>query len=493
VIVDADVNATAAIQGTKLADAPNGIPTAKLNDGAVTDAKIAGVAYSKVTGTPTALPPSGAASGDLGGTYPGPTIAKLNGATVGTTTPLARGDVLVANATPALTRLGLGANGTVLQSNGTDVVWDTPLSGPPSGTASGDLTGTYPAPTIGALKVTDAKINDVAATKLTGTIAQARFPVAPSGLLTANVNDGQVTFAKLAADAKPWTAGTTIAPTDPSKTVALAPVQNALQWDAGRLVKGRLIASAAQDHVQLSMNRAADGTEDDGTKPGWFLSLGPGDLCTVARAPAGSLTGTVMATVTATGAVIAAGDMVSGGTISTGGVATAPTSPGVRVTGTGAGLRCQGVGTAVGDGYSNAIAFGWDGTLKARVDTTVIGTVTVTSDKRLKIDVAEDVPGLDAVRAFRPISFAYDQTKRTIGFPSGRHYGLVAQEVRPHAPLVVSEDESPDHWQEIDYRALVPVLIQAIKDLAGRVAALETAVVLATEPPREPPAGDGPP
>jgi hypothetical protein len=41
VIVDADVNAAAGIQGTKLANAPNGIPTAKLNDGAVTRVKTA--------------------------------------------------------------------------------------------------------------------------------------------------------------------------------------------------------------------------------------------------------------------------------------------------------------------------------------------------------------------------------------------------------------------------------------------------------------------
>jgi anti-sigma factor RsiW len=49
------------------------VTTAALADGAVTDAKIAGVAYAKVTGAPVTLPPSGAAGGDLTGPNPNPT------------------------------------------------------------------------------------------------------------------------------------------------------------------------------------------------------------------------------------------------------------------------------------------------------------------------------------------------------------------------------------------------------------------------------------
>jgi len=291
------------------------------------------------------------------------------------------------------------------------------------------------------------------------------------GVNTANLVDGSVTYAKLAPDAQLWRdTGTTLTlgTNFVTRPVVVQSGTLAVQGTTGA-VKTRVFTSAANANTYVSNNFDVNVTaQDDATKPSWVLNLGStgADQFAVRRAPPGSTTLAFPLVLDASG------NLGPLGNISTGGATGAYWGPGVRITGATAGIRCQSVGTMQSDGYSNAVAMGWDGSkIQARVDGTALGSVNLTppSDERFKINVTEDIPGLAAVCALRPISFEYDQTMRDIGFPTGRLYGLIAQEARAHVPAAVEEDSSEEHWLALDYRVLVPVLIQAIKDLAARV------------------------
>jgi hypothetical protein len=114
---------------------------------------------------------------------------------------------------------------------------------------------------------------------------------------------------------------------------------------------------------------------------------------------------------------------------------------------------------------------------------TATGTITP-SDSRLKQAVQSYGAGLDAICTLQPIKFEYSGRGGTT--EGEAHIGLSVDEAEAVLPEAVSPissyrgDKQPDPGEEenpykgLDYTAVTCALINAVKELAAKVAALES-------------------
>jgi hypothetical protein len=103
------------------------------------------------------------------------------------------------------------------------------------------------------------------------------------------------------------------------------------------------------------------------------------------------------------------------------------------------------------------------------------GTVTQSSDRRLKQNFQSLTNCLEKVYKLRGVSFSWvDNTKELIGstLDDKRHIGLIAQEVQEVFPEVVSEIHE-GRYLGVDYSSLVPLLVESINELNTRTKILE--------------------
>jgi hypothetical protein len=102
-------------------------------------------------------------------------------------------------------------------------------------------------------------------------------------------------------------------------------------------------------------------------------------------------------------------------------------------------------------------------------DLLIAGTLTENSDISLKDNIVDVDNALTKVAGLRGRYF----TRNDIADDDKRHVGIIAQEIESVLPEVVHTNEETN-LKSVSYTSLVPILIEAIKELKAKVEALES-------------------
>lgn len=146
-----------------------------------------------------------------------------------------------------------------------------------------------------------------------------------------------------------------------------------------------------------------------------------------------------------------------------------------------AGFLCGGAyGIKLGlraDGYFGL--GGWSSTAwrwysGANGDMYSAGNVTAYSDPRLKDDVSRIDGALDIIEQLDGVRFTWNNKTDLIGKPGQRDIGVLADQVERVLPEIVGrsipdEKNGGEQWRVVAYDKIIPVLIEAVRELRAEV------------------------
>jgi hypothetical protein len=96
------------------------------------------------------------------------------------------------------------------------------------------------------------------------------------------------------------------------------------------------------------------------------------------------------------------------------------------------------------------------------------------SDKRYKKDILPIQNALDKILALNGVTFNWDKEATDMNLDDNNHIGLLAQDVEEILPQAVTTGTDENQTKSVAYTDLVPVLIEAIKELKAEIEILKT-------------------
>jgi len=111
-------------------------------------------------------------------------------------------------------------------------------------------------------------------------------------------------------------------------------------------------------------------------------------------------------------------------------------------------------------------------------DVAVSGQIVHPSDRNLKENIQSIDNGLSLINQLNPATYNYKaKAAANHGLSTNQQYGLIAQEVQKVLPAIVKEntlqDEDGTSYLGMDYEKLIPILVQAVKELSTENEALK--------------------
>jgi hypothetical protein len=95
--------------------------------------------------------------------------------------------------------------------------------------------------------------------------------------------------------------------------------------------------------------------------------------------------------------------------------------------------------------------------------------VAFASDDRLKTKLGNIQGALEKVKALNGFQYKWNDLAQGMGMDDNIHVGLSAQEVQKILPEVIRQAPVNNEYLTIQYDKLVPLLIEAIKELSNLV------------------------